>query len=119
MTTRCFLFLALCAAAHGEPAHGEPAHGERGIVATGRPLATQAALAAMQRGGNAVDAAVAAGLTLGVVDGSNSGIGGSCFLLIRTAAGEYVAIDGRETAPMAATPEMFLRDGKADTRLSQ
>jgi len=54
-----------------------------------------------------------------VVDGSNSGIGGSCFLLIRTAAGEYVAIDGRETAPRAVTPEMFQREGKADTRLSQ
>ena len=43
------------------------------------PLATQAALQAYDKGGNAVDAAVAAALTLGVVDGHNSGIGGGCF----------------------------------------
>jgi gamma-glutamyltranspeptidase/glutathione hydrolase len=82
-------------------------------------MATAAAIDAMKNGGNAVDAAVAAALTLGVVDGSNSGIGGGCFILIRTAAGEFIAIDGRETAPAAATRELFLRDGKADTQLSQ
>ena len=42
-----------------------------------------AGLAVLQSGGNAIDAAVAVGLTLGVVDGHNSGIGGGCFLLIR------------------------------------
>ncbi|HEX5176634.1 MAG TPA: gamma-glutamyltransferase, partial [Chthoniobacteraceae bacterium] len=97
----------------------EPASGEHGIVATAHPIATQAAVDAMQNGGNAIDAAVAAALTLGVVDGSNSGIGGGCFFLIRTAAGEFFAIDGRETAPRAIKAELFLRDGKADTRLSQ
>ena len=100
-------------------ADAEPARGADGIAATGHPLATRAAVEAMARGGNAVDAAVAAALTLGVVDGANSGLGGGCFLLIRTAGGECVAIDGRETAPQAATRETFLREGKADTRLSQ
>ncbi|WP_193211836.1 gamma-glutamyltransferase [Luteolibacter marinus] len=90
-----------------------------GVVATVHPLATAAAKSAMDRGGNAVDAAVAAGLTLGVVDGFNSGIGGGCFILIRTAGGEIVAIDGRETAPAAASRDMFLRDGKAVPALSQ
>jgi gamma-glutamyltranspeptidase/glutathione hydrolase len=99
--------------------HAEPARGERGIAATGHPIATQAAIDAMKNGGNAVDAAVAAALTLGVVDGSNSGIGGGCFILIRTAAGECFAIDGRETAPRGITPEHFVREGKADTALSQ
>ena len=47
------------------------AGGERGIVATVHPLATDAAVAAFKRGGNAIDAAVAAALTLGVVDGHN------------------------------------------------
>ena len=98
---------------------GEVAQGEHGMVATGNPMATQAAVDAIGKGGNAVDAAVAAALTLGVVDGGNSGIGGGCFLLIRTAAGEMVAIDGRETAPVKSTRDMFLRDGKADTKLSQ
>ena len=73
----------------------------------------------MKEGGNAIDAAVAAALTLGVVDGHNSGIGGGCFLLIRTARGKFVAIDGRETAPAAVTRETFLRRGIADTALSQ
>lgn len=92
---------------------------ERGMVATVHPLATDAGVDAMRRGGNAVDAIVAAGLTLSVVDSHNSGIGGGCFLVIRRANGEVVAIDGRETAPAKATRNMFLRDGKAVAELSQ
>ena len=90
-----------------------------GMVSSAHPLATQAGLNVLKSGGNAIDAAVAVGLTLGVVDGHNSGIGGGCFMLIRRANGEFVAIDGRETAPAAATSDMFMRDGKADTDLSQ
>jgi len=90
-----------------------------GVVATVHPIATDAAVEIMKAGGNAVDAAVAAGLTLGVVDPSNSGIGGGCFILIRLADGTVHAIDGRETAPAAARPDMYLVDGKADTDLSQ
>ncbi len=93
--------------------------GGHGVAATVHPLATDAAIAALKAGGNAVDAAVAAALTLGVVDGHNSGIGGGCFFLIHTADGRVVAIDGRETAPAAATRDMFLRAGKVDPRLSQ
>ena len=73
----------------------------------------------MKRGGNAIDGAVSAALTLGVVDGHNSGIGGGCFLLIRLADGSIVAIDGRETAPGKAQRDMFVRGGKADPNLSQ
>ncbi len=91
----------------------------RGMVASGHPLATQAGLEALKSGGNAIDAAVAVGLSLGVVDGHNSGIGGGCFLLIRLADGEFIAIDGRERAPAAATRDMYLREGRADTKLSQ
>lgn len=93
--------------------------GNKGVVAAGHPLATEAGLNAMKRGGNAVDAAVAVGLTLGVVDGFNSGIGGGCFILIHTPRGECVAIDGREAAPMAAHRDMYLRDGEAVPALSQ
>ena len=89
------------------------------MVATVHPLASDAGVDAMRRGGNAVDAIVAAGLTLSVVDTHNSGIGGGCFLVIRRANGEVVAIDGRETAPAAATRDMFLRDGKAVAALSE
>ncbi len=90
------------------------------MVASVQPLATQAGLNVLRQGGNAVDAAVAVALTLGVVDTENSGLGGGCFMLIRRANGTtIVAIDGREVAPGAATPELFVRTGRADTELSQ
>jgi gamma-glutamyltranspeptidase/glutathione hydrolase len=102
------------------PARGEKvATGTHGAISTIHPLATQVGLDVLKRGGNAVDAAVAVGLALGVVDPHHSGLGGGCFLLIRKPNGEIIAIDGRECAPAAATRETFLRDGKADPKLSQ
>ncbi|HMO83849.1 MAG TPA: gamma-glutamyltransferase [Lacipirellulaceae bacterium] len=92
---------------------------EHGAVASVHPLATRAGVEALRAGGNAVDAAIACALTLGVVDGFNSGLGGGCFLTIRLADGRYVAIDGRENAPAAATREMFVREGRAVPALSQ
>ncbi len=99
--------------------HAEPATARDGMVATVHPLATQAGVDALERGGNAIDAAVAAALTLGVVDTHNSGIGGGCFALIHLADGTILALDGREMAPAKATRDMFIRDGKADPKLSQ
>src|SRR5688500_11737252 len=96
------------------PATGDTAESKKGMVVTVHPIATDAGVRAMKEGGNAIDAAVAAGLMLGVVDGHNSGIGGGCFMLIRTPDGRRFALDGRETAPAAATRDMFVRDGKAD-----
>lgn len=52
------------------------------MVASVQPLATEAGVAAFEAGGNAIDAAVAAAVTLGVVDNHNSGLGGGCFILI-------------------------------------
>lgn len=95
------------------------ATGKKAVAATAHPIATEAAMNAFRKGGNAIDAAVAAGLTLGVVDGHNSGIGGGCFMLIRLPGGEFVALDGREMAPGKAYRDMFLREGKAETGLSQ
>ena len=89
------------------------------MVASVNPVATEAGLAVLRQGGNAVDATIAVALTLGVVDGYNSGIGGGCFILIRRPDGSFVAIDGRETAPVRASRDMFVRNGKADTHLSQ
>lgn len=88
-------------------------------VATVNPYATQIALDVVARGGNAIDAAIAAAFALGVVDGHNSGIGGGSFILVRMADGRILAIDGREMAPAAATRDMFLVDGKADPELSR
>ncbi len=89
------------------------------MVASVDPVATDAGVNVLKAGGNAVDAAVATALTLGVVDGHNSGIGGGCFMILRTPDGQFHALDGREMAPAAATPDMFVRNGKGDTKLSQ
>ena len=127
-------FLAALAASSAALSLGVPSHlfsqeslasstfvatGSRGVAATVQPLATRAALAAFERGGNAIDAAIAASLMLSVVDSHNSGLGGGCLALVRTAKGEVIAIDGRERAPMKASAEMFFRDGKPDPQLSQ
>jgi gamma-glutamyltranspeptidase/glutathione hydrolase len=108
-------FVCLTATAFGE----NVAHGPHGAIASVNPLATQAGLDVFKSGGNAIDAAIAVGLTLGVVDSHNSGLGGGCFLLIRRANGEVVAIDGREMAPAAATHDMFQQNGRGNTELSQ
>lgn len=104
-------------AASADQSGGAGAH--VGAIATVHPVATAVAQRIMREGGNAVDGAVAAALTLGVVDGHNSGIGGGCFLLLRTARGRVVALDGRETAPQRAHRDLFLKDGKAVPQLSQ
>lgn len=115
---RLALVIGACLVGLG-PAPGADFPARHGMVASVNPIATDAGLEVLKHGGNAVDAAVAVALTLGVVDTENSGIGGGCFMLIRSAKGDLVAIDGRETAPRAASRDMFVRDGKADPRLSQ
>ena len=90
-----------------------------GAVASVNPLATQAGVNALKKGGNAVDAAIATGLTLGVVDGHNSGIGGGCFILIRAKDGGITCIDGREMAPAAASRDMFVINGKLEDEASK
>ena len=110
-------FLALALLPSAARAHvGSAPHA---MVATVDPAATDAGVDALRHGGNAVDAAVAAALTLGVVNGHHSGIGGGCFMLLRTADGHLYALDGREQAPAKATADMFIHDGKGDTKLSQ
>ncbi len=88
-------------------------------IASVHPLATQAGVNAVRSGGNAVDAAIATALTLGVVDGHNSGIGGGCFIVIRSADGQVTAIDGRETASGRASRDMYLIGGVLDNEASK
>jgi len=90
-----------------------------GLVVSSHPAASRAGLQVLRQGGNAVDAAVATGLALGVVDPFNSGIGGGGFVLVRLSDGTVFAIDGRERAPAAASRGMFLRDGSYDPALSR
>jgi gamma-glutamyltranspeptidase/glutathione hydrolase len=72
---------------------------------------------ALRDGGNAVDAAVATAFALAVTHPAAGNIGGGGFLLYRPAIGEPVAYDFREVAPAAASPTMFLKDGKYDSAL--
>jgi gamma-glutamyltranspeptidase/glutathione hydrolase len=90
-----------------------------GAIATVHPLATKAAAHQLENGGNAIDAVIAAALTLGVVDSYNSGIGGGLFALVRWADGRVEAIDAREMAPAKAHRDMYVRDGKVQTSLSR
>ncbi len=83
------------------------------MIATANPLASQAGEAVLARGGSAVDAVIAAQLVLNLTEPQSSGIGGGAFMLHYDAAThELVAYDSRETAPAAARPDRFLRDGK-------
>lgn len=79
------------------------------MVAAANPLAVEAGLEVLRRGGTAVDAAVAVQMVLGVVEPQASGIGGGGFLLYYDAqSGGMTVYDGRETAPAGVTPGMFL-----------
>lgn len=90
-----------------------------GAVATVHAIATQAAARQLEGGGNAIDAAIAAALTLGVVDSYNSGIGGGLFALVHWADGRIEAIDAREMAPAKAHRDMYVREGKVQKDLSR
>lgn len=91
-----------------------------GMVAAEHPLAARAGASILEEGGNAVDAAIATAFAVCVVNPSSCGIGGGGFLLYYRARDQRTfALDFRETAPAALRAEMFLRDGKPDTRLSQ
>jgi len=81
------------------------------MAVTVEPHATRAAVEVLNGGGNAVDAAVAAAFSLSVTYPSAGSLGGGGFMLVRSAEGEYFALDFRETAPQALRPEMFLDDG--------
>jgi gamma-glutamyltranspeptidase/glutathione hydrolase len=89
------------------------ASGHGGAVATISKHASESAMAILNQGGNAVDAAVAAAATLGVTDPFSCGIGGGGFMVIYLAKDKRViTIDHRETAPAAFTPTVFLQDGQ-------
>ncbi|MEM7615363.1 MAG: gamma-glutamyltransferase, partial [Pseudomonadota bacterium] len=79
------------------------------MVAAANPLAAEAGRAVLAAGGSAADAAVAVQFMLNLVEPQSSGIGGGAFLLYWDAsAGELTTLDGRERAPLAATPDYWL-----------
>lgn len=98
--------------ARSDPA-GAPSIARGPFVAAANPLAVEAGMKVLRRGGSAVDAAVAVQAVLGLVEPQSSGLGGGAFLMSYEAkTGRITAYDGRETAPASATPELFYEDGK-------
>jgi gamma-glutamyltranspeptidase/glutathione hydrolase len=88
-------------------------YGQRGVVATSQPLAAQAGISILQRGGNAFDAAVATAAALNVVEPTSTGIGGDVFGLYRTADGDLGGLRSCGGAPAEATIET-VRDAVAE-----
>jgi gamma-glutamyltranspeptidase/glutathione hydrolase len=81
------------------------------MVVSSQADATRAGVEILRAGGNAIDAAVATAFVIGVTQPFSTGIGGGGFVLIRLGDGRVIAIDARETAPTAATREMYLQPG--------
>src|SRR5215217_443899 len=92
--------------------HRSPVYSRNGIVATSQPLATAAGLEILAKGGNAADAAVAAGAALNVTEPSSTGIGGDMFALFYLADAKRVtALNGSGRAPAALTLDRLQQDG--------
>lgn len=93
---------------------------QNGVVVAEHRLAAEAGLGVLRQGGNAVDAAAATALVVCVVNPTSCGIGGGGFMVIfQRRTGRVAALDYRETAPAAATRDMYVRDGKVDPDLSR
>nr|VDC69165.1 unnamed protein product [Brassica rapa] len=85
-----------------------------GAVATDDGRCSEIGMKVLQKGGNAIDASVAASLCLGVVSPASSGLGGGSFAVVKTSEGKEVAYDSREVAPLRATENMY--DGNQDLK---
>lgn len=94
-----------------------PLRTKKGMVVSANPLASEAGISMLRKGGNAVDAAVATAMTISVVEPFSAGIGGGGFLLMSSSTGEIKALDFRERAPLKATKNMYL-DAQGKVRLN-
>jgi gamma-glutamyltranspeptidase / glutathione hydrolase len=125
------LTLALCAPAHAQApapealpstsvAPAQSATARNGMVASQDAHATRIGVAILERGGNAVDAAVAVGFALAASMPRAGNLGGGGFMVIHLADGRATTIDYRESAPAATRPDVFLNDkGEADAQKSR
>jgi len=94
--------------------------GVHGMVVSESEDAARAGVEILKQGGNAVDAAVATALAVGVTNPASCGIGGGGFMLIYMAkAKAFYALDYRETAPLQSRPDMYMRNGKPDEDLAR
>ena len=96
-------------AALAAKAAGRPVEAQDWMIAVANPLAAQAGARILAEGGTAADAMVAVQAVLGLVEPQSSGLGGGAFLLWYDAeTGQITTLDGRETAPLATRPTLFL-----------
>ncbi|MFN7145198.1 MAG: gamma-glutamyltransferase family protein [Myxococcota bacterium] len=107
--------LVLLGCAPERPPVTTPPTGPSGAVAADHPLASKAGADVLRAGGNAVDAAIAAALSAGVVQPTASGLGGGGFAVVVLPDGTATVLDFREVAPAAATRDMFLAEGASST----
>ncbi len=88
-------------------------HTKRDMVVAAHPLAVDAGVEMLRAGGTATDAAIAVQLVLNIVEPQSSGIGGGAFMLHYAATRKHLeTYDGRETAPMAASEELLMENGR-------
>ncbi len=102
------LMLLLCGNRVALAAPAGPVAARHGMVVTAQHLATRVGVDVLQRGGNAVDAAVAVGYALAVVYPAAGNLGGGGFMTLQLADGHKTFIDFREKAPLAASADMYL-----------
>ncbi|MEE9198165.1 MAG: gamma-glutamyltransferase [Dehalococcoidia bacterium] len=96
----------------GFEAHRPVIMARNGMVSSGHPLASQAGIALLQKGGNAIDAAIAVAAALNVVEPQMSGIGGDGYIMVyRRETGKIDVVNGTGAAPYAATRERFVDTG--------
>ncbi|MEO1078039.1 MAG: gamma-glutamyltransferase [Pseudomonadota bacterium] len=117
MMHRLGLTLALCLLATSALAANTPARAPTGMVVSANALSSTIGVDVMQRGGNAIDAAIAVAFSLAVTHPTAGNIGGGGFLIHQETEGAATAYDFRETAPGASHPEMFLVDGEYSREL--
>jgi gamma-glutamyltranspeptidase / glutathione hydrolase len=111
--------LGIALSAPGHAASVAPVAAENGMVVSAQHFATMVGVDVLKRGGNAVDAAVAVGYALAVVYPAAGNLGGGGFMTIQLADGRKTFLDFRETAPKAATADMYLdNDGNVIKGLS-
>jgi len=107
-TVFSLVFVLLLSAGSAFAVDANEVYSENGMVSSAHELASKAGVEILQKGGNAIDAAMATMLALNVVEPNASGIGGGGFTTIRFAeTGEVVELDYREVAPLSATRDMY------------
>ena len=96
-----FVLIVISTASYGQ------SYGQNGMVVSDNVLASEVGVEILKKGGNAIDATIATAFALAVTHPQAGNLGGGGFLVFLNSDGEATTIDFRETAPLAASPEMF------------